>query len=76
MAGAMARLQDAAKDRRPLVIPIVLGENCSWKETPLASLQALPQDRSRGLRTVDRWKNRRQAFDAVEQELRRMLKER
>ncbi len=76
MARALERLKEAPiKWRSPLVIPIVLGQNCGWKDSPLAHLQMLPADRSNNLKAVDQWPSRRQAFDAVEQQLRRLLKE-
>lgn len=59
----------------PKVVPILLEQQCAWKEGKLAHLQTLPSDRSGNIKAVDQWPNRRKAFNAVEQALRKLLKE-
>jgi internalin A len=58
----------------PKIIPILLEQDCAWKEGKLAHFQTLPGDRNGNIKPVDQWPNRRQAFNAVEQALRKLLK--
>lgn len=75
MAHALKRLKADTKADLPLkVVPILLEKDCAWKECKLARMQTLPGDRSGNIKAVDQWPNRRKAFNAVEQALRKLLK--
>ena len=60
---------------RPKVVQILLEQHCAWKGGPFAHFQMLPGDRSGNIKAVDQWPNRRKAFNAVEQSLRKLLKD-
>ena len=75
IARAMVRLAERADWDHPVrVVPIVLEQDCAWKSGPLAHLQGLPGDRRGNFKAVDQWPNRRKAFNAVEQALRKLIK--
>ena len=76
IARAMERLAETAGAVRPVrVVPIVLEQDCAWKDGPLAHLQGLPGDRLGNLKAVKKWADRRKAFNAVEQALRKLIKD-
>jgi len=70
----------ALMEQKPLVVPILLEQGCAWKveaegrKRKFHHLQILPGDKSGNIKAVDQWPNRRQAFDAVDQALRKLLK--
>jgi internalin A len=74
-------LNSSPKRKNPLVIPILLEQDCSWRvegegrKRKFDHLQILPGDRAGNLKAVDQWPSRRKAFNVVEQALRRLLKE-
>lgn len=67
--------REALMDPPPKVVPILLEKDCAWKKGEFAHLQMLPNDRKGNIMAVDQWPNRRKAFNAVEQALRKLLKE-
>lgn len=50
------------------VIPIIV-RTCGWKDTPLAEIQVLPDDR----RAVDEWSSKDAAFENVREGIRRVI---
>jgi internalin A len=76
VARALDRIAETADTESPVrVVPIVLEQDCAWKTGPLAHLQSLPGDRRGNLKAVDQWPNRRKAFNAIEQALRKTIED-
>jgi hypothetical protein len=66
----MGRAFERMKNNKALVVPIIVRE-CSWEETPIAGIQALPE---KG-KPVTLWTNRDQAWKNVADSLARRARE-
>lgn len=66
----MKRALKRHDDKEAVVVPIVL-RSCDWSTTPLANLQALPQD----AKPVTEWGNRDRAYTDIAIGIRRLLGE-
>ena len=66
----MGRAFERMKNNEALVVPIILRE-CSWEETPIAGIQALPE---KG-KPITLWPNRDQAWKNVADSLARRARE-
>jgi hypothetical protein len=66
----MGRALERMKNNEALVVPIIVRE-CSWEETPIAEIQALPE---KG-KPVTLWTNRDQAWKNVADSLARRARE-
>jgi GTPase SAR1 family protein len=64
----MQRALECHKCEEARVIPVIV-RPCDWEHSPFAHLQCLPRNK----KPIMTWKNQDEAFDAIAQELRRII---